>query len=248
MAAALHPIDYLRRSFVTHELQMAGAHFGEENGAAIAVDFGDPVREEATARRLGLVDLSPLPRVGFKGQGTAEWLAAQGVLVPPESNQAAEQDGGELAARLAPGEVLILGAQSGSQSGEDDLPARLAAAWAEAPTLPETPRGFPVPRADSHAWFLLTGADSPTMFAKLCGVDLRPAKFALGRIAQTSIARLNGIVIRDDKGGLPAYHLLVDSASAGYLWGCLRDAMAEFGGTPIGVRALRALIGSSPSA
>ncbi len=86
------------------------------------------------------------------------------------------------------------------------------------------------------------------MFAKLCGVDLRPAKFASGRIAQTSIARLNGIVIRDDKGELPAYHLLVDSASAGYLWGCLRDAMTEFGGTPIGLRALRSVAGSSPPA
>lgn len=243
MAAALQPTDCLRRSFVTRELQIAGARFGEENGAAVAVDFGDPAREEATARRLGLVDLSPLARVGFKGPGAVEWLAAQGVTVPPESNQAVVQEGGGLAARLAPGEVLILGAQS----FEDDLPARLVATWAEAPTPPETPRGFPVPRADSHAWFLLTGADSPTLFAKLCGVDLRPAKFALGRIAQTSIARLNGIVIRDDKGGLPAYHLLVDSASAGYLWDCLRDAMAEFGGIPVGVRALRALIGSSPS-
>ena len=149
-----------------------------------------------------------------------------------------------LAARLAPGEVLILGALA----GEDNLPARLAAAWAEAPTPPKTPRGFPVPRADSHAWFLLTGADSPAMFAKLCAVDLRPAKFVLGRIAQTSIARLNGIVMRDDKGGLPAYHVLVDSASAGYLWGCLRDAMTEFGGAPIGLRALRTLAGSPPSA
>lgn len=242
--AALHPTDRPRRSFVYRELLMAGAHFGEENGAAVAMDFGEPVREETTARRLGLADLSPLPRVGFKGQGTPEWLAAQGVAVSPESNQAVIQDGGALAARLAPGEVLILGALS----GDDDLPARLAAAWAEAPTPPETLRGFPVPRADTHAWFVLTGADSPAMFAKLCGVDLRPAKFAPGRIAQTSIARLNGIVIRDDKGGLPAYHLLVDSASAGYLWGCLRDAMTEFGGTPIGLRALRAVAGSSPRA
>lgn len=237
MTTAPHPTEHLRRSFVYRELQMAGARFGEENGAAIAMNFAEPAREEATARRLGLVDLSPLSRIGFKGQGTVEWLTAQGVTVSPESNQTMTRGGG-LVARLAPEEVLILGAQS----GEDDLPARLAAAWAEAP---ETPRGFPVPRADSHAWFLLTGADSPAMFAKLCGVDLRPAKFAPGRIAQTSIARLNGIVIRDDKGGLPAYHLLADSASAGYLWGCLRDAMAEFGGVPIGLRALRTVAGLS---
>ncbi len=237
------PTDHLRRSFVYRELLTSGAHFDVENGAAVAADFGEPAREEAGARRLGLADLSPLPRVGFKGAGTADWLTEQKVSVPPESNQAIAQEDGGLAARLAPGEVLILGALAGA----DDLPARLSAAWAKAPIPPKSPRGFLVPRADSHAWFLLTGTDSPAMFAKMCGVDVRPAKFAAGRIAQTSIARLNGIVIRDDKGGLPAYHLLADSASAGYLWGCLHDAMAEFGGLPIGLRALRALAGSPPS-
>ncbi|MHA1600420.1 MAG: sarcosine oxidase [Alphaproteobacteria bacterium] len=231
------PADHLRRSFVYRELLMAGAHFSEENGAAVVMDFGDPAGEEAAARCLGLADLSPLPRVGFKGAGTVAWLAKQKVAVPPESNQAVAQGSRGLAARLAPEEVLVLG----SLAGHDDMPVRLSAAWAKAAMPPEIPRGFPVPRADRHAWFLLTGADSPAMFAKICGVDVRPAKFAVGRIAQTSIARLNGIVIRDDQGGVPAYHLLADSASAGYLWGCLRDAMTEFRGIPIGLRAVRSL-------
>lgn len=235
--ATLQPTDRPRRSFVYRALLSAGARFGEENGCAVAMDFGDAAAEQAAACRLGLADLSPMPRTGFKGKGTADWLAAQGVRVPTESNRAVAQGGGALAARLAPGEVLILG----TLAGADDLPAHLNAAWASAPVQPKEPRGFPVPRVDSHAWFLLTGACAPAMFAKLCGVDLRPGKFPVGHIAQTSIARLSGIVIRDDKGGLPAYHLLADSASAGYLWDCLRDAMGEFDGKPIGLRALRAL-------
>ena len=36
------------------------------------------------------------------------------------------------------------------------------------------------------------------MFSKICGIDLRPEKFAMGAVAQTSIARLNGIVIHDN--------------------------------------------------
>jgi sarcosine oxidase subunit gamma len=36
---------------------------------------------------------------------------------------------------------------------------------------------------------------------------------------------------------------LADSASAEYLWGCLADAMDEFGGTPVGLSALRQLAG-----
>jgi sarcosine oxidase subunit gamma len=236
-ASTLQPIDRPRRSFVYRALLPLGARFGEEDGTAVALDFGDAAAEAEAARHLGLADLSPLSRTGFKGKGTAEWLTAQGVIVPPESNRAVAQSSGALAARLAPGEVLILG----TLAGASDLPARLNVAWASAPLPPKEPRGFPVPRADSHAWFLLTGACTPQMFAKLCGVDLRPGKFPSGHIAQTSIARLNGIVIRDDQGGLPAYHLLADSASAEYLWICLRDAMGEFDGKPIGMRTVRAL-------
>ena len=38
------------------------------------------------------------------------------------------------------------------------------------------------------------------MFAKICGVDLRPQHFAVGRIAQTSVAKMSGIIIRADLG------------------------------------------------
>ncbi|MEO3434299.1 hypothetical protein [Inquilinus sp. CAU 1745] len=31
---------------------------------------------------------------------------------------------------------------------------------------------------------------------------------------------------------------LADSASAGYLWDCLIDAIAEYGGAPVGLSAL----------
>ena len=65
---------------------------------------------------------------------------------------------------------------------------------------------------------MVTGEQAPAMFAKICGVDLRPHKFEQGRIAQTSVAKIGAIVIRDYLGELPAYHLLADSASAEYMW------------------------------
>jgi sarcosine oxidase subunit gamma len=57
------------------------------------------------------------------------------------------------------------------------------------------------------------------------------------QVAQTQAMRLSVIVVRDD-GELPAWHLLGDSAAAGYAWDCLVDAMAEFGGRPAGSSAL----------
>jgi len=241
-ASALQPADYPRRSFVARQLIAAGAQFGEVDGAAVALDYGDPTGENATARRLGLADLSPLPRTGFKGSGTAEWLAGQGIVVPEDSNHATRQANGLLAARLAPAELLILG---GLEASAEPIRA-LDQAWAGEPIPPATPRGFPVPRADSHAWFLLSGSDAPAMFAKLCGVDLRAHRFADLEIAQTQIARISGVIVRDDLvaagEGVPGYHLLFDSASAAYLWDCLIDAMAEFDGRPVGLAALQALV------
>jgi sarcosine oxidase subunit gamma len=100
-----------------------------------------------------------------------------------------------------------------------------------------------MPRSESHAWFMVTGAQAPVMFAKICGVDLRPHRFAVGAIAQTSVAKMSAIVIRADLGGTPAFHLLADSASAEYLWTCVFDAMAEFDGAPVGWSALRQVAG-----
>ncbi|MDJ0981566.1 MAG: hypothetical protein QNI94_08080 [Kiloniellales bacterium] len=229
--------DYPRRSFVHRKLEVAGASFVALGDAAIAADFGDPATEAAMASQLGLTDLSVVARGGFKGAGTMDWLAGQGLALPDKSNRALRQEDGNLLARLSENEALILAAVEG---GEAAL-AALDEAWLAGREAGEGPQGYPLPRRDSHAWFRLTGEKWPATLAKLCAVDLRPAKFPDGAVAQTVAARVNVIVIRDDIADLPAFHLLVDSASAAYLWDGLLDAMAEFGGRPVGLSALRSL-------
>ncbi len=238
--AAADPAAFRRRSFLYRKLVAAGANFGEVYGAGVALDFGDPEEEAGIARRLGLADISPLPHTGFKGAGTAEWLARQDVDVPQEPNWATALDGGGFAVRQADAEIMILG----DLSGEGGWPERLTAAWWNEPAPPEAPRGFPMPRGETHAWLLVTGEHAAAMFAKICAVDLRAEHFPRGRVAQTSIARLNGVIVRDDRGGVPAYHLLADSAGAEYLWDCLLDAMAEFNGATVGLSAVRGLAGA----
>ena len=239
-AEPIAPAAFLRRSFVYRTLQRLGAEFAAVNGAAVALRCGAAVEADiAAGRRLGLADLSPLPRTGFKGPGTIEFLTAQGLTIGPDSNVAYAQPGGGLAARLAPSEILFLD----GLDGEGQAVARLEGAWHWGEERPRRPIGYPMPRGESHCWFVATGEQAPAMFAKICGVDLRPAKFAAGRIAQTSVAKINAIVIRCPAGEVPAYHLLADSASADYFWTCLSDAMAEFDGKPIGLAAVRRLTG-----
>jgi sarcosine oxidase, subunit gamma len=188
---------------------------------------------------MGIADLSVLPRTGFKGAGTVEWLTSQGLAIGPDSNRAYRQAGGELAARLAPTEIFLID----SLAGAGELIRRLNSAWSWGSEKPRTLIGYPMPRSESHGWFMVTGARAPAMFAKICGVDLRLHRFSAGSIAQTSVAKMSAIVIRADLGDTPAFHLLADSASAEYLWTGVLDAMAEFDGAPVGWSALRKLAG-----
>jgi sarcosine oxidase subunit gamma len=239
MSAA--PESFSRRSFVHRELSALGASFAEVAGAAVAMEFGDPDGEAAAAKGLGLCDLSTLPRSGVKGWGALDWLRGQGMAIGADDNLAYPQGDGALVARLAASEALILATLDGGGPF-----AALDAAF----TMETGVGAYPVPRAGANAWFLVSGGKAPALFAKLCGVDLRPGPFPNHAVAQTSIARLNGIIIRDDLGaGLDAglsslaYHLLADSASAAYLWAAVVDAMAEFEGRPVGLEAARRLAG-----
>ncbi|MEZ5832277.1 MAG: hypothetical protein R3D05_13965 [Dongiaceae bacterium] len=234
----LDPATLKRRSFIYRKLAAAGAEFAEVNGGAVAMRYPPRAETEgATARRMGLADLSVLPHCGLKGRGTVEWLAAQGLTIGADSNKAYSQSGGELAARLAPTEIFLLD----SLQGTGRLVNQLAAAWQWAASTPRPQQGYPTPRQDSHAWFMVTGERSAEMFAKICGVDLRPRHCPVGTVAQTSVAKMSAIIVRADLGGTLAYHLLADIASAEYLWTCVEDAAAEYDGGIVGLAALRSL-------
>ncbi len=232
--AGVEPAVYSRRSPLYRELAALGAEFEEVAGAACATRCGtDADAEVARARGLGVCDLSVLPRRGFKGWNAIEWTRENDAVVGPDNNRAYPQPDGTLIARLADSEVLLLG----DLMGRAPVAERLAAVWSDG-----RPEGvYPVPRADANCWFAVTGIHAAAMFAKLCGVDLRDERFDSGAVAQTSVARLNAIAIRDDFGATPGYHLLTDFASARYMFTCLLDAMAEFDGAAVGVAALRSL-------
>ena len=221
------PANHQQRSFVYRKLAEAGAKFGEHGGQLHALELNGAGDVQKLVKGVRLCDLSPLPRVGFKGRDTFQWLRDNGVVVEGLPNRADRQEDGGLCAVLSPGEVVLLS----PISGKSDLVSRLEYGW----TMNTHVRCYAVPRSSLSFEFLIMGEKSPSMFAKICGVDFRADKFAVGEIAQTSLARMNATVIREDFAGCPAYRLLGDSASAEYSWDCLIDAMDEFQGGPIGL-------------
>ena len=229
------PEEEPRRSPLYRALAAEGARFEPLGGFAAARDFGREAEDEAAqAQSLALADLTPFPRIGFKGWNIAPWLAGKGAALGEESNRAYAQGDGTRIARLAPGEALVLA----DRAGKGPLIETLDAAW----SMAEADGCYRVARDETSCWLLLSGAHAAGMLAKVCAVDLRPQVFAPGAIAQTNVARLNAVVIRGDIGPVPAYDLITDHASAVYLWGALLDAMAEFEGAPVGLAAIRTLV------
>lgn len=227
------PVDFACRSPVYQKQRAHDAVFGEIANATIATRYREG-GEKSKAKELGLADLSPLPRLGFKGREVLSDMNRKGLALDFRPNCAFRQKDGALAAVLAMTEVLLLSPLSGAAP----VLAKLEQGW----SIDHADGAYLVPRKDSHFWFMITGQHAPAMFAKICAVDLRRAAFENLAIAQTSAARSNVIIIRDDQGETPAYHLLGDSASAGYMWDCLLDAMAEWKGRPVGLNALSALV------
>lgn len=220
---------FARRSFVYRRVTEANASFVALGDAG----FGETSDPASLTAGLKLIDLSVLPRWGLKGRGVPAWLARHGVTMPLADNHADLQPDGSLVARVSPAEVLV-------------LPPIVGKSVLAEPIEQIAPGGedacYPAPRRESHCWFVMVGNAAEKMFAKLCGVDLSPGRFAVGGVAQTSVAGLNAIVIRHDLGGLLAFYVLAESASAEYLWDCLLDAMAEFRGAACGADAILDLV------
>lgn len=220
-----------RRTPLWRHLLDRGALFVDGGDTAIAWLIGSAAGDAARLRQLAFADLTPLPRSGFKGRDALAWLAEQGTAGEAAANRAYRQADGTLLVKLAATEALLLPAVA------PDAAAPLA------DRVPPADRmAFPVPRRDASLWFRLAGLAAPEMLAKLCAVDLRPSRFPDGSVAQTSLARMNAILVRDDlrHAGdvITAYHLIADIASAEYLWECLADAAAEYGGGPVGLAVL----------
>ena len=225
------PVAFARRSPLRRRLQAAGAVWGDVGDAAIAESVG----EAPPFRGLGIVDLSPLPRLGFKGRGTIPAMQARGITVEATPNRAFRQPDGGLCLVLAPGEVILLANLAGDAERLTQLESELAHRGRGAHLSAAAPR--------QPAWLAVAGEAGPEMFAKLCAIDLRPAKFADLSIAQTSMAKMSAILVRADIGAKPVFHLLVDSAAAVYFCDCLLDAADEFGGRIVGLKALQKLEG-----
>jgi sarcosine oxidase subunit gamma len=165
-----------------------------------------------------LIDFSLVPRMGYRGTNAEQYLRSMNFPIPEKANQCLMSEQGEWVLRLSQKEFWLL-----SQPQENINSTLLGS------TLPDR-ECYSLYCQNSHAWFALTGKHCPDILAKICSVDLRASHFPVGAVVQTSVARVNAIIVHHVISGEQVFSILSDSASATYLWNALLDAMAEYGG------------------
>ena len=236
------------------------AKFEQVGDAVLVSHYVKPGIEVVLAANLGLVDLSTMPRTGFKGAGAPAWAASQRVKLPKLPNTAVTQKDGSVVAKLSHQELLIVSNIMGSATSIDRLNREhlnrehsnkehlnrehLNREHSNKEHLSKqtlAPQTYSLPRADSHSWLAVTGNAAAEMFSKICGVDLRVHKFAHNQVAQTSVAKINGVILRHDLATTPCFYILSDITSTEFLWDSLLDAMEEYRGAAVGVAAMRSL-------
>lgn len=83
---------------------------------------------------------------------------------------------------------------------------------------------------------LLLGKHAPDVLVKVCGLDFADAAFPNNHVVQTSLAKARTTIVRHDRDGVPAYHLIVGYSLAEYVWTVVFDAMGEFDGLYVSIQ------------
>ena len=199
------------------------------------VDFADPnMRRNAIAHRLPLqagvpgardnvvLDCTQTERLGLRGPGTMDWLAAEGLAAPQAVNASVTLPCGTGVLRLGQQEVLLTAPPGASGKRLREL----RRAWHES-SLPS--KGYDAYRDEGWAWFVISGPSAPAVMRRISMADLRPQSLALGQLSQTRALHLDVVIARLDRFGAVSYDIFFDIASAAFALDVLTETCAGLG-------------------
>jgi heterotetrameric sarcosine oxidase gamma subunit len=170
---------------------------------------------EVSGRRstapLRLADCTPLSKVLVRADARGATAAALGVRF----GRAARDEHGVLVVGSGPGEWLLVGPPG--------------AAPAVASRVPHPGGDFVsvVDLTHGRAFMRITGASSPAVLSKVCGIDFSDHVTPNGAALRSSVAKLVTDLVRDDLDGERSYLLHCERTSGQYLFDAVLDAGAE---------------------
>ncbi|MCJ2182672.1 hypothetical protein MTR62_08215 [Novosphingobium sp. 1949] len=165
---------------------------------------------------LNILDLSCAPRL------RTVLAPADPAVSLPVPGAALRGRHGWLVARLSAGGVIAL--PSPTQAPLSVQARGDEAAWPIAPG-PACDPGF------AHGyWLYCVGASAPALFRHGCETDMRPGCFGDLSVCQTRLFATSVLVLREDWGGRPGYHLLGCGSYAQHMEKTMQNLMARYGG------------------
>jgi hypothetical protein len=163
-----------------------------------------------------VLDCSRIGRMGLRGPGTLDWLAAEGLAVPERVNSALTLPCGTNILRIGTQEVVLVAAL-----GSDGTRLRdLRASW-QASSLPA--KGYDAWREEGWAWFVISGEAAPLFMTRISMADLRPQGMEAGQVAQTRALHQDAVIARLDHFGAVSYDIFLDVASSEFALEVLTD-------------------------
>jgi heterotetrameric sarcosine oxidase gamma subunit len=236
VAGVLHAPRRLSPMNAAHD--RLGATFMEQAGWQVPARYTSATGEAAAIREaVGVMDISASGKVLVRGAAAEETLAALLVTVPRAPGEATafdeKESGRGYVAMLAPDELMVI-TSPGAEAG---LAGRLAEEV--------TTRGLFVSivnQTSGLAGLMVVGPRYHELLSKLCAIPLHPAAFPVGRVAQSGVAKVHAILVRQDLApAVPAIEIYVDRPYGEYVWEAVLDAGGEYGIQPVGLDALELL-------
>lgn len=178
--------------------------------------------DEVNAAKLGIANLSFIPRFGVKGALSAIWLESQSIPIPDRPNSWYPLPEGGIIARLGISEFLI---------EDSNVAPRLMQACKSPPA-----KVYPVLRQDLA--IALIGSEVNELLLQTCSFNFQSLSVADRSVILTSIAGVNVTVIQCDRNGQPFYKIWCDGTFGVYLWQTLNAIAIELGGGTIGLETL----------
>ena len=192
----------LRRNAIAHRLPPASGSPGAHDNAVL--------------------DCTETERLGLRGPGTMDWLAAEALAAPQAVNTAITLPCGTSVLRLGQQEVLLMAPPGGS----GDRLRELRQAWQNSSM---SPKGYDAYRDEGWAWFVISGPAAPALMRRISMADLRPESLKPGQVAQTRALHLDVVIARLDHFGTISYDIFFDIASAAFALDVLTETAAGLG-------------------
>lgn len=230
------PISTAQRLSALHHVHLRhGATMVEEAGWQRPRSYGDPAGEATKARAaVGLLDLSPLGKISVKGTALRATLEAAwpGSTAGADARRAVRPgQGGPLIGGLSEQEVLVLTAPVDREATLDRLEQCAAA------TTTATVDAQVVDVTSGLAGLRVVGPRARDLLRLCTALDVRETQFPNQALAETSLARVHALVVRDDLGGLSAFSIFFDRDYAEFVWDWLFHAGHDLGIVPLGLAA-----------